>query len=244
MAENTLPLDYYSLIEMLPAPGCAICNLLLRDADRFLDGLLYERVNEADTQQGVRRRRGFCAEHAWQLLRYHGSALGAAILCRAATQETLSVLDAAQVNTAHPSGLGRILGGKAQPDTSALIDALAPQTPCVVCELQSRAERRYLLTLGEYLNDARLGRAFQDSEGLCLPHTRMALRLVHDMAAAETLLRVQEQKWRALSADLQTFIDRNDYRRMNEPMGAEKDSVPRAIRSLAGGKGVFGPDPR
>lgn len=244
MAENTLPLDYYSLIEMFPRTGCAICNLLLRDADRFLDGLLYERVNEADTQRYARSRRGFCAEHAWQLLRYHGSALGAAILYRAAAQETLSILDSAQVGAVHLSGLGRILGGKAQPDASALIDALAPQAPCVVCELQSQAERRYLLTLGEYLTDARLGDAFEHSEGLCLPHTRMALRVIHDMAAVETLLRVQAQKWRALSADLQTFIDRNDYRRMNEPMGAERDSVPRAIRSLSGYKGVFGLDPR
>lgn len=241
--ENTLPLDYHSLIETLRRPGCAICNLLLRDAERFLDGLLYERVNESDTQQSVRSRRGFCAEHAWQLLRYHGSALGAAILYRAATQEILSILDSAQISAVQPSGLGRILGGKAQPDASALIDALAPQSPCVVCELQSQAERRYLITLGEYLNDARLGGAFRDSEGLCLPHTRMALRLMRDRAAIETLLRVQEQKWRSLSADLQTFIDRNNYRRMNEPMGAERDSVPRAIRSLSGYKGVFGLDP-
>jgi hypothetical protein len=38
------PYSYFDLVEAFGKPGCAVCNLLLRDADRFLDSILYEYV--------------------------------------------------------------------------------------------------------------------------------------------------------------------------------------------------------
>jgi hypothetical protein len=139
--ETIIPLDYYSLLEMLPTPDCAICNLLLRDADRFLDGLLYERVNDADTLTGIRERRGLCSEHAWQLTRYHGSSLGVAILYRAALNEALEVIQSAlnmsaTTGDAAQSGLARILGLKPGQNAAPLDDALEPVNSCMACALR------------------------------------------------------------------------------------------------------------
>lgn len=236
------PLAYYSLIEMMGRPGCAICNLLLRDADRFLDFMLYERVNEAETQQGARRRFGFCNTHAWQLLQYRGNALGIAILFRSAMEEALHVIAQAEPHApprdlAHWLGFDRTAAGRA---TSRRLDAAEP---CMVCQAQAEAEARYLHALATFVHDARFHDALSASDGLCLPHFRMALRHAED-AAAERLIQIQVNKWRALQNDLQTFIDKNDYRRMNEPAGAERDSLIRAIRSLCGEEGVFGLDRR
>ncbi|MFC1463416.1 MAG: DUF6062 family protein [Candidatus Brachytrichaceae bacterium NZ_4S206] len=237
-----MPLAYYSLIETMAQPGCAICNLLLRDADRFLDFMLYERVNEAETQQGVRRRFGFCNKHAWQLLQYRGNALGVAILFRSALGEALRVIEhtephASQRDLAHLFGFGRDAAGRAM---SRLLDAIEP---CMVCQTQAEAEARYLHALVAFVHDAQFHSALLASDGLCLPHFRMALRDAED-ATAERLIQIQVNKWRALQSDLQTFIDKNDYRRMNEPMGTERDSYVRAIRSLCGEEGVFGVDAR
>jgi hypothetical protein len=114
-----LPIDYYALIEAFGQPGCAICTLLLRSADRFLDSLLYEQVNESQTQRAIRARRGLCNEHAWQLTRYVGNALGIAILYRAAVDEVLSILERTAPKGPTQSGLARLLG--AQPQLQPMI---------------------------------------------------------------------------------------------------------------------------
>ena len=62
----------FDLVEMFPQPGCAICNLLLHDVSHYLDSLLYERVNTVELQQGFRRARGLCAQHAGELVTVRG----------------------------------------------------------------------------------------------------------------------------------------------------------------------------
>jgi hypothetical protein len=236
----TQPLSYLDLIETFPRPGCAVCNLVLRDADRFLDGLLYESVNLPETHQAFRAARGLCNTHSWQLLRYTGYSLGISILYRAVLDEVLTLLD--QASDPQP-GLARLWGGGAAADASKLADHLEPSAPCLACKVMGDAEQRYLKMLGQHL-DQPLEAAYRASDGLCLPHFRQALRQTRAPEQFRSLIALQRAIWSKLKADLEEFADKTDYRRAHEPMGAERDSWQRAVGRMAGEKGVFSVNPR
>src|SRR5262245_113504 len=125
------PLAYFDLIETLPQPGCAICNLALRDVAHFLDLLLYERVMEPDTHLAFRARRGLCNEHSSQLVQLRGGAVGAAVLYRAAINEVIAIIEQTPVKSTAQSGFGRFLNTNANSDGRALAVRLEPTDPCI-----------------------------------------------------------------------------------------------------------------
>ncbi len=57
-------MSYYDLRDALGQPGCPVCRLTARDADRYLDGLLWEHVNDPGVRVQVREAQGFCRDHA------------------------------------------------------------------------------------------------------------------------------------------------------------------------------------
>ncbi|MBI5671550.1 MAG: hypothetical protein HZC41_26460 [Chloroflexi bacterium] len=231
----TLPFSYYDLIEACAQPGCPVCSLLLRDAHRFIDSLLYEYVTKPSTNDTFRAARGLCNVHNWQLTRFGSQVLGIAILQDAALDEVLKLIEANPAQAS--SALSRWLGSNARP---ALADRLEPERPCPVCESVAETEKMYLDTLNTYLGNERFQSAFRDSAGLCLPHFRAALRQVADADALERLLTLQTTIWQQLKRELETFITKNDYRYAGDPMGVERDSWLRAISTLAGKDEVFG----
>lgn len=237
------PLSYFDLVEAFSQTGCAVCNLLQRDSRRYLDAMLYERVNDPSTHQGFRGRRGLCNEHSWQLTRLHGYSLGIAILYRASVDEILNTIEQAPSTTA-PAGLARLFGNSADSGAVSLADHLQPQKSCLACQALAESEKGYIWTLDKYITDERMTAAYRASSGLCLPHFRQALQQASDAAQANLLISIQRAIWSNLKAELEEFIAKNDYRRSGEKMGAEGDSWLRAIESLAGKEGVFGNDPR
>jgi len=223
------PFSYYDLLEAFARPGCAICNLLLRDAERFLDSLLYEYVTDPDTNRAVRAGRGFCNAHSWQLTQYRGGVLGIAILFDAALDEVITVSDQTQAARAPLSRL--------RSNGSPLSRALEPTGPCLACEVMAKSEHDYTETLGRYIDDEALETAYGQSEGLCLPHFRQALR---ETAQQERLAAIQVGHWRRLKGELEEFIRKNDFNFADEAMGAEGDSWLRTIARMSGERGVFG----
>ncbi len=59
---------FYELRDAFAQPGCPLCRLEARVAERYLDFLLWERVNDPDLRQNLRQARGFCRDHAWMLV--------------------------------------------------------------------------------------------------------------------------------------------------------------------------------
>lgn len=234
----TLPFSFYDLIEACAQPGCPVCGLLLRDAHRFIDTLLYEYVTKPATNDAFRAARGLCNIHNWQLTRFGSQVLGVAILQDAALDEVLKIIEANPAQA--QSALSRWLGSTGKTTPAALAEQLEPERPCPVCESVAAAERGYLHTLKTYLTDERLEAAFRDSAGLCLPHFRAAPRQSADPAGLERLLNLQVAIWQRLKNELETFIIKNDYRYAGAPMGAERNSWLRAISALAGKDEVFG----
>ena len=52
--EKTKFMSYFNLRDALAQPGCPICTLVERVSSRYLDSLLYERVNDVGTREDLR----------------------------------------------------------------------------------------------------------------------------------------------------------------------------------------------
>ncbi len=223
------PLAYFDLVESFAKPGCAVCRLVLRDVERFLGSVMYERLAESETHLAFRKARGLCNEHSWQLTKGKGNALGIATLYEVAIMEV--------IKTMKPT---RFRDNKSEHDGPTLADRLQPTGPCIACQLLADSEKDYVAELSRKIADPQLQDAYRASEGLCLPHFRQVLHKTRNRHHLEQLVEIQGAIWERLRADLHEFIDKNRHERMHEAMGPEGNSWLRAIEQLSGAKGVFG----
>jgi hypothetical protein len=227
----TLPFNYYDLLETFPLGGCALCRLVEQDVARFLDSYLYEYANEPETHAAFRAGRGLCAQHSRDLVGYGASVLGIAILHSQALDEVLVLV----AGNSKAGAFSRLFGSN-----SGLADRLEADGPCMACKALERSERLHLQTLVTHLGDVRIEAAYRESEGLCLPHFRMALRTTPDAGRQELLARIQTAHWAKLKAQLDEFARKYDINHAAERMGAEGDSWRRATEMVAGRPAVFG----
>jgi hypothetical protein len=229
-----LPFGFYDLLDQLAEPGCAVCTLVRRDADKLMDTLLYEQVVDPPTHDHLRASRGFCAEHGARITEYR-NALGVCILVDQALDEVLKIL-------AHtPARSARSFGGLLAGTDSALARKLEPARPCLVCEAQARAEAHYAAALALHLNDTRMEEAYRVSDGLCLPHFMLTLDRAANPDVAQKLAAIQRGIWARLKAQLEEFMRKSDaVRARGEAMDLESDSWRRAVQLLGGERAVFG----
>ncbi|MBN1201877.1 MAG: hypothetical protein JXJ20_08495 [Anaerolineae bacterium] len=212
----------HSLFEAFELPGCPVCRLTQDSVHHYLDGLIYEYVNEPDTHIAVRAARGFCPTHAWHIRDHiNASALGIAVLYEGMIRTLLRELGE---------------GGRRQVTRAA--STFKPQGPCPACEHQAHVEDHLLRNLLDHLDQQEFTGAFSRSAGLCLPHLRAALDTPGDADAKARLLDIQRDIWTELQQDLAEFIRKRDYRFANEVMGREGDSPRRAIEQMAGARGL------
>jgi hypothetical protein len=227
--------SFYDLRDAMAAQDCPVCRLAAGAADRYMDNLLYENVNDAGLRKQTRRARGFCHAHAWGLVR-HGASLGVAIITRDVLQTLLQVLDGARFEPPPLISLQRALG---QGDEAAahVVARLAPQEECPVCRHVGEMEGIYLGALVEHLlGEEGLLPAFEASDGLCLPHFRRALIRVHTQAVFDGLVGAQRAIWERLASQLNEVIRKSDYRVEEGLEGAERDAWLRALAAISGAK--------
>jgi hypothetical protein len=230
---------YFDLIDAFAEPTCPICFLVRRDADRFLNSLLYEYVADPGIQRDFRASRGLCNRHAWQMTEQRGGNVGVAILCQTVLDEVLSLLSPAS-SKPDSSAWTRLLG--VQPDEgSAVAERLGASERCMCCAALDADERRYVAMFAESAGETRLRDGYAASQGVCLPHFRQLLKQMRQ-TEARWLIDEQTRLWKALIGELELFRFKIDPRNSDESMGVEGSSWLRAIESLAGASGVFGTD--
>ncbi|MBI1880586.1 MAG: hypothetical protein HYR94_20605 [Chloroflexi bacterium] len=225
---------YYDLRQAFGEPGCALCRLLAQAADSYIDGMLWELVNDPELRQELNRTHGYCREHAWLLVRY-GASLGAAIMMKDIIDILLRVADAGKFEP--PSFSLRQLFNSAQSSAASakLAADLAAQASCPVCIKVQTIEAYYLAALrGHFTGSDSLASIYRASAGLCLPHFRLALAQVTDEETFTALVEAQKAVWQRLSAELSEFIRKKDHRFQNENFGPEGDSWLRAIEAVSG----------
>lgn len=228
---------YHALREAFAQPGCPICRLLGDSADRLLDAVLWEMVNDPKLRAELNEARGYCPRHTWLLVR-EGAALGVAILSRGVIQTLLRVL------AEHPvdgeaglswQSLKRSLDRQPGKIEEKLVAGLEPQEPCPVCVQQASLERDLVRTLTDHLAaPGALAAVYAGSDGLCLNHFRVAVSQTGSPAETRMLVEAQAEIWQRLEEQLAEFIRKKDYRFKDEPYGPERDAWRRALESLAG----------
>jgi len=149
------------LADILGKLGCPVCRGRAETEQRFLDGWLYERVNDVRTRRELDASRGLCDHHLHALLAADraraGGGLGTAILYDAMLRVRLHELTRAHGER----GRGR---GK------RLAEAAAPAT-CMVCLEAASGERVILEGLLAHLGDPAWSEATA-AAALCLAHLR------------------------------------------------------------------------
>lgn len=142
---------YFELREALERVGCVACRLSARSVRRYLAALSFESVNDYGLRGHLRRARGFCNLHAWQLLDDVRDPFGAGIIYRDVLNHCADLL-----------GAGRIA-------------ELAAEQRCLACEARAESEARYVDVLGEHLDEAPFASALVRAGGLCWRHFAMGL---------------------------------------------------------------------
>jgi hypothetical protein len=235
------PMDYFELIETFPKSGCAMCNLLRRDVDRAIDGMVNGFMDTQEMRDAFGHARGLCSEHGWQLKQNKfGNVLGISKLYAATLGEVLSIIEAAPLPEAQPqSRLERLLNSGPR-NNNPLADQLEPSERCMVCERIREREADYAAMFDQFMNEARFRQTFDSSDGLCLPHLRTVLRRMSDPARIETLLDIQTRMWAELKAQVEAFAAKQNYERIDELTETEGESWVRAIAQMTGERSLFG----
>ena len=246
---------YFDLIETCREPGCPVCRLGLRAARRYIDFVLYERVNDPDTRAELCAARGYCNRHAWMMADRNVRSLSVAMLEGVVIREVLEVLAGAGhdrgalavlADDGHrgvAQALQRLLQGRLEfrepsPLAAQLAGLLEAQVACPICDQQATTEESALAALLNDLGDEALVQTFQASDGLCLPHFRQALAQGGEDAAITRLVDLQRAHFERLRAELSEFIHKTAYHVTAERLGVERDSWLRAIGALSGQRGA------
>jgi Family of unknown function (DUF6062) len=222
----------YKLLEACRESGCPICRLEQQSVERYLDSQFYENVNSPAWRDQLRGSHGFCHEHAWLAVNKRlGDALGFSLIYHDVVNSLLKQMTI-------PTGLTQAPRRRASPPLRSLIEktlaSLTPRKRCPVCAHRDQSTRHILSALVEDLPTPQMMEALQASDGLCVPHLKLALGEVKDGAVYESLLTIHRTQLESLKNELAEFIRKNDYRAIKEGFGTEGDAWLRAIAMIAG----------
>ncbi len=237
----TRTMTFHDLRDAMKQPGCPVCRLAHRAADRFIETLLWEMVNDPETRRDLRRAQGLCPDHAWRLVR-GGPSLGATIIMHDVLRNTLRAVEAQNAARRRASLAGRMLehlrvGDGSADDRDEFLRRIEPQGQCPACEQVEITQHIATATLLENLSHGEsMVTEFQASDGLCLPHLRMAVKASRSSDALDNLLGAQRAIWTRLVEQLGECIRKCDYRFSDEPRGEETGACVRAITALVGAR--------
>ncbi|QBD79047.1 hypothetical protein EPA93_24900 [Ktedonosporobacter rubrisoli] len=218
--------EYQTLLYACQQEGCPICRLLQESTQRYLRAWQYEHFTDVGIREELRRTRGFCHTHTWQLV-HLGAALPIAQAYRDIISDIIEQLQSGQHEVQPPSGslLRRFFEAKQE------------ASRCPACQQQRKAEERYISSLRQALLDEAFYAQFTESQGLCLPHFQLASTLKLSSTPGDWLARLRKAQLsclQRLDGQLGELIRKHDYRFKDEPRGPEMKSWQRAAGLVAG----------
>lgn len=241
---NDRYLAYFDLIEAFRQPGCPVCRCAATASRQYLETLGREHVNDPQLRWRLRASWGFCNWHSWILADLPGSTFAAAVihedLLRTARHRTAALgARAACVARGPRRWLARLAGAGGSP---ALVRLYRRRSPCPACLEAARVEARAVDALGAFVDELAFQRAYEDSDGLCVPHTVQAVERAAGRPEAETLVRITVGRWETLCRAVERFKVKHDHRNA-EPFSEDEASAwRRALATITGEPGLFGSD--
>ena len=130
---------YCELRDALSLPGCPLCRVEREATERYVDSLLYEKVNDPGVREAMRTSRGFCPQHAW-LRDRHGASLGVAILTRDVLRTMVRGMRHRPSHYATDSRNGWASSALGRSRRPLVVKALEPEGPCPVCALVAETQ--------------------------------------------------------------------------------------------------------
>jgi hypothetical protein len=227
-------------------PGCPVCRLARDAEDRYLRFLLWENVNDLETRIRISQAMGFCHRHAWQT--YHveaadwGSTLGNSIIYEDLVGQVVGRLKASRAAVQVPESKGSRLRGWAslkvwlghtvayRPETP-----LMPSKSCRACESGKLSAESAAVNLARMLADPEHQALYAESDGVCLPHLRLALQLDDSPMGSGYLIAATAARLELLQRDLHEYGRKQAWQYRDETIArAEETATERAVAFLAG----------
>jgi hypothetical protein len=218
---------YHDLIADLRSQGCPICHGAQRSAWRYLDGLLWEKVNDAGVRFGLRASHGYCREHSMMLLSVasaHVGSHGLAILLE-------DLLRHVMADAEHEAK------AKAKPNSRHRRSLLSAEAPCSVCQMARSTEDSYIKILSKADESSPPFEGIRrEGRGICLPHLVMGLStLSKDVDARVRYVACFRHGSAELALELGEFVRKLDYRFHHERLTpGESSSWRRGVYRMVG----------
>jgi len=230
----------------LRAPACPVCQLAREAATRYLQYLLREHVNHLDARIRISESQGFCPQHAWELFYLEVALcygpLGNSIIYEDLVGQIARALqnaDGGPGRAAEPgfwqrcwSVLRRRSIGEPQRRPGL---ALTPRRECRACESHRQASEFFAVNLVRMLADPEYQAMYVASDGICLPHLRLALQLADSEAGRLHLIASTRARLVVLRANLGEFKRKQAWQYRHEsPTEEEQTATRRAVAVFAG----------
>lgn len=201
--------------------ACPTCTFVDEGVRNHIDALFYERAVDVSTRETIRAARGFCRHHA-RLVSRHADALGTALILRDVLINDLRDLDAGMYDrpAAKPGQFARFFDAKS---------GLRPRTPCPLCVVETDIEILATDNLLGGLEDAEFIASYHKSDGLCIPHFRLAFERCQNQDAWKMVLETERTMMKRVTHELEELARKYDYRSHEKPHGAEAGAWRRAL---------------
>lgn len=219
-------------------PGCPICRIFKLASERALESFLWENVNEPDVRQGILDSYGFCPQHTRVMVAREvftsSIPLGTNIIYEHLGRVVANELKALRPGSPSGAVSGSIRGllnkaGLSKGDGGPM----PPRGVCPACQAGDNGAMNGLHVLSEELHRAQEGRnddvrrVYLASDGVCLPHLRIAIRDYSDkfpqgirLLIDETVRRLESQ-----SKDMKEYIRKSNWSYRDEKVTEAEDTA-------------------
>lgn len=214
------------------APECPICQMkktLEENAIEFTMGPSYME----DDVRAETDKIGFCSDHVRKLYE-NQNRLGLALMLK--THMDKSIADLEKLSTKSPKTSSSFLKKKSEvTPVKDYIDHL--DQSCYICDKVNNTFDRYILTLFTLYNTEETFKdKFKNSKGLCTTHYGLLFEESSKYLSSSTLedfrkilTNLYVENMKRVKGDLEWFIDKFDYRYVNEPWKNSKDALIRTM---------------
>jgi hypothetical protein len=231
---------YFAVLGALVKHGCPVCRLMEDASASYLDTLFYEQVTDVEVRRKLRRARGLCNWHSWRAGKITSAAMGLAIIAKDLLEEECTRLAQWEHRTLWRRLADLVRTHPPRRAPSANEGEWQRRAICPACQVAVEHEQHALETVLNFFDEADFARHYEDSSGVCLPHTVRATEQAPTHPKLGHFIAAQRGKYGRLVAELGEFCRKHDYRFAHEAWGTESDAWQRAIEILAGKSGVFG----
>jgi hypothetical protein len=199
--------SYFNLLEQLKDPACPLCAQVKKSLQGFLDGYLYEGVNDDANWNRLTASKGWCSRHARDLEGF-SDGLAVALFYR------------------------HLLRKKDEAPRPGWFRRKQDPPACPACVYQGELEEGQVRLFAGALAEPEFIQAAGAHPGLCLPHVSAVSARLKEPEKGH-FLELAGRQLEALCRELDEIVKKSDYRNA-EKMGKEGDAWKRALRRYYG----------